>query len=235
MGILQWWSMNNDIIEIERRNYFGIGPFPVRPIAVTKFIGIPYVASLFYKMKQYFRTFENGLGGRTTNTLYGSIFSKLKDKTDTCLKSGIVYRINCNDCNTKNTISIVKDRQYKWFYQLNLNWWRKKIQKIMKMPEFQKNLFNNMVYLILTRQRLVKKNTKIPHNVQNSQAKVRQSDISVIIRLTMEVLCGVPHNKTYILDALRQSPLVRAHRWTATRSSLIDLIPTSTSPGRNEK
>jgi hypothetical protein len=72
--------MVNDIIEIERRNYFGIGPFPVRPIAVTKFIGIPYVASLFYKMKQYFRTFEIGLVGRSTNTLYGSIFSKLKDK-----------------------------------------------------------------------------------------------------------------------------------------------------------
>jgi hypothetical protein len=90
--------MVNDIIEIERRNYIGIGPFLVRPIAVTKFIGIPYVASLFYKMKQYFRNFEIGLVGRSTNTLYGSIFSKLKDKTDTCLKSGIVHPKNYTIC-----------------------------------------------------------------------------------------------------------------------------------------
>jgi hypothetical protein len=125
MGILQWWSM----IEIERRNYFGIGPFPVRPIADTKFIGIPYVASLFYKMKQYFRTFEIDLIGRFTNTLYGSIFSKLKDKTDTCLKSGIVYRINCNDCSRfyiGNTKQYLKRRvgQHKSAVNKNAKWAR---------------------------------------------------------------------------------------------------------------
>jgi Reverse transcriptase (RNA-dependent DNA polymerase) len=120
--------MVDDIIEIERRNYFGISLCPVRPIAVTKFIGIPYVASLFYKMKQYFRTFEIGLVGRSTNTLYGSIFTKLKDKTDTCLKSGIVYRINCSDCNQfyiGNTKQYLKRRvgQHKSAVNKNANYY----------------------------------------------------------------------------------------------------------------
>jgi hypothetical protein len=36
--------------------------------------------------------------GNPSNDLFGLIFSRLKDKTTTPLKSSVVYRINCRDC-----------------------------------------------------------------------------------------------------------------------------------------
>jgi hypothetical protein len=69
------------------------------------------------------------------------------------MKCLIQFHLQANFNYIKNTISIVTHSHSKSFYQLNLNRWRKKIQKIMKLPEpeFQKNLFNNMVYLIFTK------------------------------------------------------------------------------------
>jgi hypothetical protein len=129
--------------------------------------------------------------------------SKFINKSDTVIKCLIQFHFQSNSNITKNTISIIKDRQYKWFYQLNLNWWRKKIRKIMKLPVFQKNLWltwslPDSVSSNRTPRFLTSSKTAKP-----AVSKVRQSDISVIIRLTMEVFCGVPHNKTCVLAALR--------------------------------
>jgi hypothetical protein len=62
------------------------------------FVGISYIQGLFYKLKMFLGKFGFNVVGKPSNTLFGSIFSKLKYKTPTPLKSTVVYRINCRDC-----------------------------------------------------------------------------------------------------------------------------------------
>jgi hypothetical protein len=55
---------------------------------------------------------------KSSNDLYMSLFSKLKDRTPIHVKSSVVYKINCQDCNLfyiGNTMQYLKTRvgQYK--------------------------------------------------------------------------------------------------------------------------
>jgi hypothetical protein len=63
-----------------------------------RFVGISYIQGLFYKLKIFLGKFGCNVVGKPSNTLFGSIFSKLKYKTPTPLKSTVVYKINCRDC-----------------------------------------------------------------------------------------------------------------------------------------
>lgn len=65
----------------------------------TRRFSFPYINGMFEKMKHVFRKREIKIVGKPTNQLGPMVFSKLKDVIPKELKSGLVYQLNCLDCN----------------------------------------------------------------------------------------------------------------------------------------
>lgn len=58
----------------------------------------PYINGMFEKLKHVFLKREIQIVGKPTNQLGPMVFSKLKDTIPKDMKSGLVYKLNCEDC-----------------------------------------------------------------------------------------------------------------------------------------
>jgi hypothetical protein len=77
------------------------------------FLSIPFIDSIFYKIKAYFDKFDINVVGKSSNDLYKSLFSKLKDEIPKPVRSSVVYKVNCQDCDLVyigNTMQYLKLR-----------------------------------------------------------------------------------------------------------------------------
>jgi Reverse transcriptase (RNA-dependent DNA polymerase) len=77
------------------------------------YLSIPFIDNLFYKIKTYLQKFNVNVVGKSSNDLYKSLFSKLKDEVPKPVKSSVVYKVNCQDCDLiyiGNTMQYLKTR-----------------------------------------------------------------------------------------------------------------------------
>jgi hypothetical protein len=107
------------LIESERQKFLNSDlPRDLVPTVRTenfskKFLSIPFIDDIFYKIKAFLKRFDIDVIGKSSNDLYKSLFSKLKDKTPIQVRSSVVYKINCHDCDLVyigNTMQFLKNR-----------------------------------------------------------------------------------------------------------------------------